>query len=169
MRRLPLSLAVTALVAMACDQATGPAEPAMADASQGGPLSAVVVKTPIELTFIEFVACAGEDLEFHLREQVIVSEKVDARGGVHLHFVINDKGTTAVGQTSGITWHQVGATRDAQNFRGSAPVAVSFVNVLNLIGRGSAPDLRIHELFHVTVNANGTVTTFVDRSRTECR
>jgi len=169
MRRLPLWLTVTALVAMACDQVTGPAESALADAPQVGPPSALVVKTPIELTFTAFDACAGEDLEFHLRQQLVVSEKVDARGGVHLHFVINDKGSTAVGQTSGITWHQVGATRDAQNFRGSAPVAVSFVNVLNLIGNGSAPNLRIHEVFHVTVNANGRVTTLVDRSRIECR
>lgn len=169
MRRLPLWLTVTALVAMACDQATGPAESAMTDEPQVGPPSALIIKTPIELTFTVFDACAGEDLEFHLREQLVIAERVDARGGIHLHFVINDKGTTAVGQTSGITWHQVGATRDAQNFRGSAPVAVSFVNILNLIGNGSAPNLRIHEVFHVTVNANGTMTSLVDRSRIECR
>jgi hypothetical protein len=169
MRPLPLWLTATALVGMACDQATGPTESAMTDAPQVGPPSALIIKTPIDLTFTAFDPCAGEELEFHLREQLVVSENVDARGGIHLHFVINDKGSTAVGQASGITWHQVGATRDAQNFRGSAPVAVNFVNVLNLIGNGSAPNLKIHELFHVTVNANGTLTTLVDRSRIECR
>lgn len=98
----------------------------------------------------------------------MVHESVDARGGIHFHSVINDKGTTAVGLSSGITWHQVGATKETENIRGEAPIAVSFVNVLNLISNGSAPNLRIHELFHITINANGVVTALVDRSRIEC-
>ena len=107
-------------------------------------------------------------LEFHLREQLVVHESVDARGGIHFHFVINDKGSTAVGLSSGTTWHQVGATRQTENIRGDAPITVSFVNAFNLISNGSAPNLLIHQLFHITINANGVVTALVDRSRIEC-
>jgi hypothetical protein len=169
MRRLCVWLGVSTLFATACDQATGPAGFAAMDSPEGGAPSASAVKTPIEETFTAFNPCAGEVLEFHIREQLVVHEKVDAKGGIHFHFVINDKGSTAVGLTSGLTWHQVGATRDAENIREPAPVTVSFVNVLNLIGHGSAPNLLIHEQFHITINANGTVTSLVERSKIRCK
>jgi hypothetical protein len=169
MRCLHLWLTVSAVLVAACDQATGPDESDVTGAAQvGAPSASVVVKTPIEETFTAFNDCAGELLEFHIREQLVVHETVDASGGIHFHFVINDKGSTAVGLSSGVTWHQVGATRETDNIRGEAPITVTFVNVFNLISNGSAPNLLIHELFHITINANGVVTALLERSRIEC-
>jgi hypothetical protein len=170
MRSPHLWLIVSVALVTACDQATGLDESNVTRAVQvGAPSASVVVKTPIEETFTAFDSCAGELLEFHIREQLVVHERVDASGGIHFHLVINDKGSTAVGLSSGVTWHQVGATRETDNIRGEAPVAVSFVNVFNLISNGSAPNLLIHQLFHITINANGVVTALVDRSRIECK
>ena len=121
MRRLFLWLMVSSLLSTACDQATEPGESAAAGAPQVGTPHASVVKIPIEETFTAFDPCAGEVLEFHLREQLVVHESVDARGGIHFHSVINDKGTTAVGLSSGITWHQVGATKETENIRERLP------------------------------------------------
>lgn len=73
-------------------------------------------------------------------------ESVDAQGRLYIHTIINDKGSTAVGQTSGTTYHQVGATKDNDiAIVESLPRVVSFVNVLDLIGHGSAPNLAISE------------------------
>lgn len=128
-----------------------------------------VVKTPIEETIIQFEECAGEVVEFHLREQVVVHESVDAQGKIHFHVIVNDKGTTAVGLTSGATFHQVGATRETDKVVGSLPANISYVNVLDLIGEGSVPDIRIHETFHLTINAQGVVTVERETQRITCK
>jgi hypothetical protein len=170
MRSVHLWLTVSAAFSTACGQPTGPADSGAAGARQvGTPPASVVVKTPIEDNFTEFVDCAGEVLEFHLREQLVVHESQDARGGIHFHFVINDKGSTAEGLSSGTRWHQVGATKENDNIRGEAPMTISFVNAFNLISNGPAPNLLIHEQFHITLNANGVVTALVERSRIECK
>ncbi len=128
-----------------------------------------VVKTPIEETIIQFEACAGEVVEFHLREQVVVHESVDAQGKIHFHVIVNDKGTTAIGLTSGATFHQVGATIETDKIVGSLPAIISFVNVLDLIGEGSVPDVRIHETFHLTINPRGVVTVERATQRVTCK
>ena len=136
----------------------GDGSPAAPTPSAPDEIRATVVKIPIEETIIQFEACAGEVVEFHLREQLVSHLSFDAQGQVHFHSIVNDKGTTAVGLTSGATFHQVGATRETDKFVGSLPAIISFVNVLHLIGEGSVPDIRIHETFHLTISARGVVT-----------
>jgi hypothetical protein len=148
---------------------TGDGSPAAPEAAAPGELFASVVKAPIEETFIQFEPCAGEDLEVHLREQIVEHESVDAQGKTHVFSVINDKGTTAVGLTSGATYHQVGATREMDKIVESLPVTVSFVNVLNLIGEGSATNVKLYEAFHLTINAEGVVTVERETQRIECK
>jgi len=158
----PLRIACLVLVAAACDQ-NRPMEPLTQ------PLSAVVSKTPIEATFTESDPCFGELIQVSIRQQLIVHESVDATGGTHFHFVVNDKGSTATGLTTGATWRQVGATRVGENIRGTAPLAATVVNVLNFIGTGATPNLLIHQVIHLTVNAQGVLTAEVDRSTVACR
>ena len=81
----------------------------------------------------------------------------------------NDKGTTALGLTSGTTYHQVGATVVTGNSTPTAPEEFTRVNIINLIARGSAPKLFVEELFHVTVNANGVEVSFYDVSAIRCQ
>jgi hypothetical protein len=159
-----LSACVILLAGCAGDES--PAAPAP-PASDG--ILASVVKIPIEETITQFEACAGEVVEFHLREQVITHLTFDAQGKVHFHSIVNDKGTTAIGLTSGATFHQVGATRETDKFVGDLPAVISFVNVLNLIGEGSVPDVRIHETFHLTINAQGVVTVERETQRITCK
>ena len=96
-------------------------------------------------------------------------QSVDAQGKTHVFSAINDKGTTAVGLTSGDRYQQVGATRDMDKIIESFPVTVSFVNVLNLIGEGSATNLKLYEAFHLTINASGVVTVERETQRIECK
>jgi hypothetical protein len=162
---LPLGIALT----VACDSASAPTEMTSTD-PQVNPPPPVVLKIPIEETIIVLEpTCAGEILELHIRQQVIAHLTEDAAGGLHVHSVINDKGTTALGLTSGTTYHQVGATTETQNSRGLAPLTITRFNALNLLSEGSAPNLLVQQLFHITVNANSVVTTFMDVSAIVCQ
>jgi hypothetical protein len=142
------------------------------DAGLPGGLLAAVVKAPIELIDTAFVPCAGEageEVELDVREQVVTHESVDAQGRTHVLFIVNDKGTTGVGLTSGTKYHQTGATRNTDLLVGDSEVIASFVNVLNLIAQGSAPNLAILETFHATINANGVTTVERETQQIECR
>jgi hypothetical protein len=137
-----------------------------------GGLLAAVVKAPVELIDTTFVPCAGEageEVEIDVREQVVTRESVDAQGRTHVLFIVNDKGTTGVGLTSGTTYRQIGATRSTDLLVGDSEVIASFVNVLNLIAQGSSPNLTILETFHATINANGVTTVERETQRIECR
>ncbi len=92
MTRLPLGLAAAALLSACADTPTAPAtnQPSLSAAT-------ITTKTEINETAVQFEPCPGEDLEYQLRQQVVEHLTVDANGTEHAHFVINDKGTSAVG------------------------------------------------------------------------
>jgi hypothetical protein len=154
-------LALATAFTMACDSAGNPMEPAP---------TLSVIKTPVDetITVLE-PTCAGEWIELHLRQQVITQVSIDAAGGLHVHTVINDKGTTALGLTSGTTYHQTGATIEAQNSSGLAPLTITRFNALNLVSEGAAPNLLVQQLFHVTIDANGAVAVFNDVTSIVCQ
>ena len=116
-----------------------------------------------------FEPLAAPDETFDVREQLVTHESTDSQGRTHVHFIINDKGTTGTGLTTGTRYHQVGATRENDQIVEDAPVVVSFANILNLVGQGQAPSLLVHETFHLTINANGVTTVERETQRVECK
>ena len=162
-----LGLCIALLYGCGGDGVTG-----SSDAAPSSGLRASVVKVPLELIDTAFVPCAGdngESVELDVREQIVAHESTDSQGRTHVHFIINDKGTTGTGLTSGTRYHQVGATRENDLLVEDAPVVVSFANVLNLVGQGQAPNLLVHETLHLTINANGVTTVEREIQRVECR
>lgn len=131
---------------------------------------ASVVNTPVVGTEVRFEECLGEEIRVEYREQLVEHESVDAQGRTHIHMNINDKGSTAVGLTSGATYRQVGTTRENDLIidPASLPRVFSFVNVLDLIGRGTGTNLTIHEVFHLTINASGVITADRETVRITC-
>ncbi len=70
------------------------------DAGESSGLRPSVVKAPVELIDTAFVPCAGdngESVELDVREQLVTHESTDSQGRTHVHFIINDKGTTGTG------------------------------------------------------------------------
>src|SRR5437870_11727085 len=45
----------------------------------------------------------------------------------------------------------------------------TFVNNFRIIGQARGNNFLIHENFHITINANGRVTAFVDNFSVDCR
>lgn len=163
MTRLTLGLAAT-LLAACTDTPTAPAtsQPSLS-------ASTTTTRTEINETVVEFEPCAGENLEFQIRQQLVEHLTVDANGTEHAHFVINDKGTSAVGLVTGRVWNQTGATKDHINVDGAGTGNETFTNSLNLIGRGQAPNVLVQEVFHITVNSRGVITVLFDKLRSLCR
>ena len=98
---------------------------------------------PVEFT--DFFICAGEEIRFtgylHLNFHTVF----DAKGGFHFVFILNDHSISGVGLTSGIKYHEVGATVQVFNGRGTGQEEGTFTMTLNFIGQGPGNNLIIKE------------------------
>ena len=92
----------------------------------------------------------------------VITTVDNGAGGVLVSTNFNPQGVTGVGLVSGRIYHGTGVTHDT--FRAAKGETETFVNNFRLISPGPGGDVIVHELFHVTVNANGTVTASADPS-----
>ena len=78
---------------------------------------------------------------------------------------VNLKGTG----DQGSEYNGVGVTRfgDSGSYDGF-PWSYTYVNNFYMIGKGQAPNYKVHETMHVTINANGDVTTDRMDTRITC-
>ena len=124
------------------------------------------------LDILTFVPCAnGGAGEFvHLTGQLHTVTQVTLSAGrsalFYLHF--QPEGVTGVGLTSGDVYHGTGVTKVTQTFGSQFPVTRTFVNEFNVIGPRPSNNFKVHETFHITINANGTVTVSADNFRVTC-
>jgi hypothetical protein len=146
------SLAAASMAGTACETALAPLEvPALS--------FAVVENSRNEFVF--FVSpCNGEAIDgsgiFHLK----VSSTVTPSGRVNGTFHINAKGT-GVGLTTGAKYEWNDVIQESFGFDADeAPIHDTVTRRFRLIGQGGVPDRRFDVIFHITINANGKVTSF---------
>ena len=111
----------------------------------------------------EYVALSGSlhDL-FHVT--------LDGAGGFHLDVQDNAQAVSGVGLTSGVKYQGTGVTRFDENFTAGRTSVFTFVNpYFRIIGQGPGNNLLVHENLHVTVNPDGTVTSFHDNFSLTCQ
>jgi hypothetical protein len=125
---------------------------------------------PISLTV--FVPCAaggaGEfvDLSGNLHDLFHVT--LDGSGGFHLDASDNPQGVSGVGETTGTKYQGTGVTRfDFSGTAGGTYVETD-VNNFRIIGQGPGNNFMVHDNFHITVNPDGTVTSFHDNFSVTC-
>lgn len=90
----------------------------------------------------------------------------DRSGGFHSKGHINATGV-GVGLSTGATYNWNDAINFEENFRPPQGTFTSQQSFL-LVGRGDAPNLRLHSLFHVTVTPNGVANVTADNFTVEC-
>jgi len=111
-------------------------------------------------------------------------ELVDLSGPLHtlITFTINGnnvsgtahfqpQGLSGTGETTGDKYQATGVTK-ASSFKGSfqnGQFTQTYVNNFRIIGSGSGNNFLVHEVLHVTFNANGTVTVFHDNFSIDCK
>jgi hypothetical protein len=169
--RLPMVLGsiVVCLVAACQPDATSP-DPA----EVGGPSFSATTLTqnssfPIDLIF--FVACAnggaGEEVALSGSLHDLFHVTLDGSGGLHVKTHSNPQGISGIGLTTGAKYQATGVTQE--QFNAKIGEQDTFINNFRLIGQGPGNNFLVHENFHVTVNANGVVTSFHDHFSVVCK
>lgn len=124
---------------------------------------------PIDI--IVFVPCAaggaGEDVALSGTLHILFRTTFDNRGGFHTKFHFQPQGVSGTGLTTGDKYQATGVTQGTDN--GKVGFESTFVNNFRVIGQGPGNNFLVHENFHITFNANGEVTAFVDNFRVECK
>jgi hypothetical protein len=87
---------------------------------------------------------------------------------VHIATHFNDAGVSGIGLTTGNKYQASGGNHFVSNSGGTRN-EFTFVNNFLLVAPGAGNNLRVHELVHVTVNANGEITAETDNIAVDCR
>jgi hypothetical protein len=111
-------------------------------------------------------------------------ELVDLSGRLHtmINFTINGnnvsgvghfqpQGISGTGETTGDKYQATGVTKDSSfklSFQ-NGQASQTLVNNFRIIGQGPGNNYLVHEVAHITFNANGTVTTFHDNFSADCK
>jgi hypothetical protein len=99
---------------------------------------------------------------------VLVTGNEDASGGLHTVAHFQPMGLAGTGLTTGDVYRATGMTGETVNGV-DIPLEDTFVNNFRLIGPGKGNNLLVHELSHVTVNAEGVVTVIFEKVSEECK
>ena len=126
---------------------------------------------PVTISF--FIPCAvggaGEVVTLNGNLHVLISTTVNANHiSSDMHF--QPQGISGVGSVSGDKYQATGITRfsfeaDVAGF----PFNTTSANNFKIIGQQSGNNFLVHENFHLTVNADGTVTANIDNFSVECK
>jgi hypothetical protein len=134
-------------------------------------LAEVTTNDKIPYTASVLVPCAaggaGEVVDLSGTLHVLFCTTLDGNGGFHTKYHFQPQGVSGTGQTTGDKYQATGVTQ--REFNGKVGSEFTFVNNFRIIGQGPGNNFLVHQLVHVTVNANGEVTAFVDNSSIECK
>ena len=121
---------------------------------------------------VNFVPCAnggaGELVllqgTLHIQQHITINGN---RATIKSHF--QPQGADGVGLTTNDSYNAVGVTQEVDTLALTGGASeFTFINNFRLIGQGPDNNLQVHQTVHVTINANGVVTTVVDNTSIEC-
>jgi hypothetical protein len=134
-----------------------------------GAQAAVQVNTSFPFDVSLFIPCNGDTVDASGPVHEVSALTVNGNNfSVVSHF--NAAGITGTSRSTGAKYQGTGVT--TETFGGSfvnGQNRDTFVNRFDFIGQGSAPNFTTHETFHITVNANGTITTTFDNLTVSCK
>jgi len=118
------------------------------------------------LTFYLYDGCSNEWVyvsgTLHANYHVTINSN-----SYHVEVEYNPQGVTGLGLNSGRTYHGTGVTR--YSFDSGPGLTISYVDNFRFITAGPNNNYMVHDNFHLTINANGTVTSVVDNFSWGCR
>jgi hypothetical protein len=118
-----------------------------------------------------FIPCAnggaGELVTLSGNLHILLRYTESAGGGIHAASHFQPQGVSGIGETTGDTYHATGVTQD--QFNATVGVEETFVNNFRIIGQGPGNNYLVQEVFHITFNANGSITASFDKFSVDCR
>jgi hypothetical protein len=137
----------------------GGSPPAMAQAS-----SITIVET-VPFADLFTGPCVGEAVALEGRTHIVTHLTFDANGGFHSSIHINTH-AAGVGLDSGKRYHSSSVSSDVSNLQGAQVFSTSLT--LKVVGPGQGNNFTVTLLVHTTINANGTVTSEVNKFSESC-
>jgi hypothetical protein len=128
-------------------------------------------KVPFDFSI--FVPCAnggtGEDVVLSGYLHVVSSFIINGNNvSGKSHF--QPQGISGVGTITGDKYQATGVTQD--QFKGSlvnGQFQETTINNFLIIGQGKGNNFTLHENSHITINANGSLTTIIDNYKSDCK
>ena len=127
----------------------------------------------IALNLSVFIPCAnggaGEDVvltgDLHVLTTFVINNNI-VKGTYHYQ----PMGISGVGSITGDKYQATGETRvDLKGSFFNGQYQESYTNNFRIIGQGADNNYIIQEVYHITINANGAVTTLVDNFTADCK
>jgi len=123
------------------------------------------------VTFSSFIPCAnggsGEEVAFAGDVHQVVHVTLTGKGRAILMAHIQWQGVTGTGLVTGDKYTGVSVSHSTETL--AVGVEETFTFNFRLIGQGSGNDLMMHNKFHVTVNPDGSVSSFHDNFGGACK
>jgi opacity protein-like surface antigen len=130
--------------------------------------AAVVQNVTMPLNQVVLNPCNGDTFTATGNIHLVMAETADGSGGLHIHVDVNVSNVTGVGSVTGATYHGIGGFWFEISGHPPFPFTTTSTNVFGLISQGSTANLVVTSTFHLTVNADGTVISSVDRFSFAC-
>lgn len=146
---------------------------ALATPISAGGATTVTSSQSIPIGLFTFVPCAnngaGEFVilngDLHLLFHMTLN-----KGKLHVTSQANPQGINGTGLSTGDSYRGTGVTRMSINVDGGGfPLQFTFVNNFRIIGQGPKNNFLVHQVTHLTVNANGQITANVSNSSIDCK
>ncbi len=140
-----------------------------------GVAAAVVTQNDVKQTtsWSDFIPCAnggaGETVSGTIDLHILLKSTVNGNN-VSGKYHFQPQGGSLVGAITGDAYNPTGVTQGT--FKGSlqnGQFTATDVNNYRLIGPGPGNNLLIHQVSHITVNANGDTTVTFDKPSVECK
>jgi hypothetical protein len=133
------------------------------------PTSAEAAATTESFPFETYVvACNGDLIYLSGTLLVVFTETATPSGGFVFSAHFQPQGIQGVDLVTGTTFIGTGLTRDLLVVAPSGGFTETFVNEFHIQATAGEESYIVSEVFHVTVNANGELTAFVDNFKATC-
>jgi len=127
------------------------------------------VETDIAVSIPCANAGAGETIQLSGSLHIVFHTTVNGNNFVSKsHY--QPQGISGVSELTGEKYQATGGTQEV--FSGSfvnGKFADTYTNNFRIVGQGTGNNYLVHETFHLTVNANGTVSTTFDKLSIDCK
>lgn len=134
-----------------------------------GKTAATTTTTNQIIPFDQVLSGCTEPIAFTGSLHLVTTETRSASGNLHVMTHAQPQGVSGTGLITGATYQGTGVTQQSLSINAPLPYTESFINNFRLIGQGPDNNRLVHENFHVTVNANGEVTTVHDNFMVDCK
>ena len=171
--KMLLRLTVLSGLLAACAQ--DPAAPPVDTSATGNrpnlAASAITDNQIVPIDLLVNIPCAngglGEDVVLSGTLHILTHITFSNSGNLTIKTHFQPQGISGVGQSTGAKYQGTGVTQDILNL--SRGETYTLVNNFRMIGQGPGNNFALHETFHYTVNANGTLTSLHDGITGDCR